>query len=55
LKKTDGTDAIFAHVKEMREQVRNDAEALEIAMDTKAKVALGEYVRGGKNPDGRPR
>jgi transposase len=48
LKKTDATDAIFANVKQEREQVRNDPEALEISMDTKAKVALGEYVRGGK-------
>ena len=48
LKKTDATDAIFANVKQEREQVRNDPEALEIARDTKAKVALGAYVRGGK-------
>jgi Rhodopirellula transposase DDE domain len=51
LKKTKETDAIFAHVKRVQEQVRNDPAALEISMDTKAKVALGEYVRGGKNPD----
>ena len=48
LKKTDATDAIFAHVKGVQKQVRNDPETLEISMDTKAKVALGEYVRGGK-------
>ena len=48
LKKTDATDAIFANVKGVRKQVRNDPETLEISMDTKAKVALGEYVRGGK-------
>lgn len=52
LKKTEHTDAIFANVRAVREQVRGDAEALEISMDTKAKVALGDYVRGGKNPDG---
>jgi hypothetical protein len=51
LKKTDQTDAIFANVKQVREQARNDPEALEISMDAKAKVALGDYVRGGKNPD----
>src|SRR5437016_3612532 len=51
LKKTKETDAIFAHVKEVREQSRNDPEVLEISMDTKAKVSLGDYVRGGKNPD----
>ena len=55
LKKTEETDAIFANVKEVREQVRDDPETLEISMDTKAKVALGDYVRGGKNPDRRRR
>ncbi len=51
LKKTDQTDAIFANVVAVREQARADPATLEISMDTKAKVALGEYVRGGKNPD----
>jgi hypothetical protein len=51
LKKTQETDAIFANVKEVQTRARNDPEALEISRDTKAKVALGEYVRGGKNPD----
>ncbi len=55
LQKTEETDAIFAHVKEVRDQVRSDPEALEISMDTKAKVSLGDYARGGKNPDQRPR
>jgi hypothetical protein len=55
LKKTDETDAIFANVKQVRGQVRDEPETLEISMDTKAKVALGDYVRGGKNQDGRPR
>jgi DDE family transposase len=52
LKKTDQTDAIFANVAAVREQARDQPETLEIAMDTKAKVGLGDYVRGGKNPDG---
>jgi hypothetical protein len=51
LKKTKETDAIFANVKAVQQQVRDDPATLEISMDTKAKVALGEYVRGGKNPD----
>ena len=34
------TDAIFAHLKEVREQAHNDPEVLEISMDTKAKVSL---------------
>jgi Rhodopirellula transposase DDE domain len=52
LKKTKDTDAIFANIKEVRKQVREDPETLEISMDTKAKVGLGDYARGGKNPDG---
>jgi hypothetical protein len=51
LKKVEGTDAIFANVAAVREKARDDPATLEISMDTKAKVALGEYVRGGKNPD----
>jgi hypothetical protein len=52
LKKTKDTDAIFANVKAVRKEVRDDPETLEISMDTKAKVGLGDYARGGKNPDG---
>jgi Rhodopirellula transposase DDE domain len=55
LRKTQETDAIFANVKRVREQVRDEPETLEISMDAKAKVALGDYVRGGKNPDRRRR
>jgi hypothetical protein len=51
LKKTEQTDAIFANVKRVREQVRDEPETVEISMDAKAKVALGDYSRGGKNPD----
>jgi hypothetical protein len=55
LKKTAETDAIFANVKGVQEQARNDPETLEISMDTKAKVGLGDYARGGKNQDRRGR
>jgi hypothetical protein len=55
LKKTKETDAIFANVKAVRDQVRGDPATLEISLDTKAKVGVGDYVRGGKNPDGRCR
>lgn len=55
LKKTKETDAVFANVKAVQSEVRNNPETLEISMDTKAKVALGDYVRGGKNPDRRRR
>ena len=51
LKKTEHTDAIFANVAAVKAEVDGDAETLEISMDTKAKVALGDYSRGGKNPD----
>jgi hypothetical protein len=53
LKKTKDTDAIFANVQAARQEVRGDARTLEISIDTKAKVAVGDYVRGGKNPDGQ--
>lgn len=51
LKKTPQTDAIFANVKAVHEEVKDDPETLEISMDTKAKVDEGDYARGGKNPD----
>ena len=51
LKKTAETDAIFANVKRVKEEAKDDPGTLEISMDTKAKVSLGEYSRGGKNPD----
>lgn len=49
LKKTEDTDAIFANVQSARDQYRDDPKTLEISVDTKAKVSLGEYVLGGKN------
>ena len=52
LKKTDETDAVFANVKAVREEMKSDPATLEISMDTKAKVNEGDYARGGKNPDG---
>jgi hypothetical protein len=53
LKKTKDTDAIFANIQAVRDQVRDDPQVLEISIDTKAKVAVGDYVRGGKKPNGR--
>jgi len=55
LKKTPQTDAIFANVQAVREEVKGDPETLEISMDTKAKVNEGDYARGGKNPNRRGR
>lgn len=51
LKKVAHTDAIFANVAAAKAAARGDPESLEISMDTKAKVALGDYSRGGKNPE----
>ena len=51
LKKTANTDAIFENVNSVRAAARDDPETLEISADTKAKLALGDYSRGGKNPD----
>jgi len=52
LKKTAQTDALFANVKAVREEMKKDPSTLEISMDTKAKVNEGDYARGGKNSDG---
>ena len=52
LKKTADTDAIFANVVAVRAAAAADPATLEVSVDTKAKVAEGAYVRGGKNPDG---
>jgi Rhodopirellula transposase DDE domain len=51
LKKLPQTDAIFANIAAVKAECRADPQTLEISMDTKAKVALGEYSRGGKNAD----
>ena len=53
LKKTKETDAIFANVEAARREAKADPRTLEISVDTKAKVAVGDYSRGGKNPDRR--
>ena len=52
LRKTKETDAIFANVKAVRQETRGDPTKLEISMDTKAKVKIGDYVQGGKMPHG---
>jgi hypothetical protein len=51
LKKIPETNAIFANVEAIRQEVRDDPQTLEISIDTKAKVAVGDYSRGGENPD----
>jgi transposase len=54
LKKTAQTDAIFANVKAVKEEIKGP-DTLELSVDTKAKVDEGDYARGGKNPDRRGR
>ena len=53
LKKTKDTDAIFANLRAVRAEACSDPETLEISMDTKAKVQIGDYALGGKNSDKR--
>ncbi len=55
LKKTKETDAIFENVHAARRGYQDDPETLEISVDTKAKVGLGEYALGGKNENGQSR
>lgn len=49
LKKTEETDAIFENVKAVRAASQDEPETLEISLDTKTKVKLGEYSLGGKS------
>ena len=51
LKKTPDTDAIFDNVHAVHAEAKDDQETLEISVDTKTKVKLGEYSMGGKKPD----
>jgi hypothetical protein len=51
LKKTKETNAIFENVCAVKAASRADPETLEISADTKAKVAIGDYSRGGKKQD----
>jgi hypothetical protein len=51
LKKTEETDAIVANVQAARQKDGTDPEALEISIDTQAKVNEGDYSRGGKKPN----
>lgn len=49
IKKTEHTDAIFENIQAVRAEAQGDPESLEISIDTKTKVKLGEYALGGKN------
>lgn len=51
LKKTKDTEAVFANVKAVHEQYKDDPETVEVSYDAKAKVQEGDYSRGGKMQD----
>jgi Rhodopirellula transposase DDE domain len=42
------TDAIFAHVQQARVETAADPDTLRISIDTKAKVKVGDFSRGGE-------
>jgi len=53
LRKTKDTEPVFANLQAVRAEARADPHTLEISMDTKAKVKMGDYVQpGGKMPNG---
>jgi hypothetical protein len=47
-KKVPETDAIFEHLKNVHQQASTEPETLRISVDTKAKVKIGEFSRGGE-------
>lgn len=49
LKKIDETDAIFENVHQKKEEAISDEKTVLISLDTKDKVLLGPFSRGGKN------
>ncbi len=48
MKKIPETDLIFENVRKANECSDNDRSSLRISIDTKAKVSIGEFSRGGK-------
>ena len=47
LKKVKETDAIFEHVNKANDEADRDPNTLRISIDSKAKVDIGRYSRGG--------
>ncbi len=43
------TDAIFENVREARERAASDSTCLRLSLDTKAKVKIGPFSRGGRS------
>jgi hypothetical protein len=46
-KKIPATDAIFDHLRQVHQQAAQQPETLRISLDTKAKVKIGAFSRGG--------
>ena len=46
-KKLPETDAIFNHLRQIHTEAAQDPQTLRISLDTKAKVKIGEFSRGG--------
>jgi len=49
LNKIPETDAIFENVKDRKEACMNDSKSILISIDTKDRVAIGNFSRGGYN------
>ena len=43
------TEAIFANVKEVHEQIKAEEQTLRLSLDSKAPVVIGPFSRGGKS------
>ena len=54
LKKIPETDDIFENVDEVKRKADESSETLIISIDTKAKVNIGEFSRGGKTREKEP-
>jgi hypothetical protein len=53
LKKIEETDAIFKEIKKKKTKYQNDETVLELSLDAKATVKIGNYSRNGKSRNGR--
>ncbi|KYH30531.1 rhodopirellula transposase [Clostridium tepidiprofundi DSM 19306] len=48
LKKIPETDAIFDNLKEVHNEIKNHDNILRISIDTKDRVKIGQFSRGGQ-------
>lgn len=54
LKKIEETDAIFDNVRQGNREADDDPDVIRISMDAKAKVAIGDFCRGGESRGAEP-